>query len=333
MIWEELQKQLKSGKLAPLYLFYGAEKYLHQEALRAIKAAAFDQSDESWLLNYLEISVAAEGLAAALSAAQQYPMFGGRKLVIARDFEKLSDAEMDALKSYLKDPQPTTTLIFQAENIDKRRNVTTALMKSCAVVELNALKEREAVEWACAYARRHGYQLPANVAGLLIGLTGANLFVLSNELDKLMAALGRAGMISGQDVESLVSRAREHSNFELGDAIVAGEPKRALKLLARQLADQAEPIMLLGVIARSLRQILLAKELMRLQAPPDEIARETGMPPFRIAEFLTRARQWETAKVMRALQRSAEVDKAMKSSLGRPELQLEFLVCEILMTE
>jgi DNA polymerase-3 subunit delta len=103
-----------------------------------------------------------------------------------------------------------------------------------------------------------------------------------------------------------------------------------VKLLARQIADHAEPILLLSVIARTFRQMLLAKELMQQQSPPDEIAREIGMPPFRIAEFLTRARKWETPKIEYALKRAAEVDSAIKSSLGKPELQLEYLVCEIL---
>ena len=145
-----------------------------------------------------------------------------------------------------------------------------------------------------------------------------------------MVALGRPGLISIGEVESLIVRSREHSNSELGDAIVMGERKRAVRLLARQLADQAEPVLLLGVIARTLRQMLLAKELMLQQLPADEIAREIGLPPFRISDFLTRVRKWETAKIEHAIKRAAEVDRAIKSSLGRPELQLEYLVCELL---
>ncbi|MEW6734015.1 MAG: DNA polymerase III subunit delta [Acidobacteriota bacterium] len=328
MHFEELQKQLKSGKVAELYLFTGPEKYLHREVLRALRAATLDEA--AWMLNYGEYSVAAEGLATTLNAARQYPMFGSRRLVVARDFEKLSEEELDRLKEYLKNPHPTTSLVFQTENLDKRRNVSVALLKSCTVVELNALKEREATDWAVAYLRRRGYQIAANVAGLLIGLTGTNLFVISNELEKLMASLGQPGLISATDIETLVVRSREHSNFELADAIVAADRKKALRLLARQLADQQEPIMLLGMLARTFRQMLIAKQMMQLQAAADEIAREIAIPPFRIAEFLTHVRQWESTHLQRALKRVAETDSALKSSLGRPELQLQFLVCELL---
>src|SRR5688500_800827 len=102
------------------------------------------------MFNYAEISVAAAGMDAVMATADQYPMFGGRRIVIARDFEKLSDNELDQLKTYLKNPPETTTLVFQTETIDKRRNVSTALLKACTQVDLSPLKDRDAVEWANA---------------------------------------------------------------------------------------------------------------------------------------------------------------------------------------
>jgi DNA polymerase-3 subunit delta len=234
------------------------------------------------------------------------------------------------LKEYLKNPSPTTTLVFQAEGLDKRRNISTVLLKSCTLVEFNRLKEREAIEWASNYLRTYGYQLSGNAASLLIGLTGTDLFTISNELDKLMTARATPGLISPTDIEALVIRSREHSNFELADAIVAGEKKRALRLLSRQLADKQEPVLILGMLARVLRQLLLAKQLMEQQFPASEIAREIGIPPFRIAEFLTQAKKWHSQQLLYFIKQVAAADNAIKSSLGKPQLQLEYLVCELL---
>src|SRR5207249_6189321 len=136
----------KSGKPSPLYLFLGMERYLQREAVNALKQTLLEES--SSMLNFAEFSIAGHGVDEMLTVAEQYPMFGGHRLVIAHDFEKLADGELDALKNYLKNPQPTTTLVFQIESLDKRRNVSTALIKSCTLVEFNPLKEREAAEWA-----------------------------------------------------------------------------------------------------------------------------------------------------------------------------------------
>ncbi len=328
MTFDELLEEFKKGKFAPLYLFRGTETFLHKEAITTLKKTALDE--DGWMFNWSEFSVASQGLATVIASAEGYPMFGERRVVIAREFEKASDEEITLLKNYLKNPQPTTILVFQAEELDKRRSISTVLQKSCVVVEFNPLKEREAIDWVNNYLRRHKYQIAGITAGLLISLTGTDLFTLSNELEKLMAALGKPGLISSQDVEMLVPRSKEHSNFELADAIVAQETKTTLRLLSRQLADQAEPIMLLGMIARTFRQMLIAKDLMQKKVPADEIAREAGIPPFRITDFLSKVRRWDTDKITYAVKRMSEVDSAMKNSLGKPALQLEYLVCELI---
>jgi len=325
---DELLEQFKAKKIAPLYLFRGTESFLHQEAIRQLRRSALDES--TWMFNWMEYSVASQGLASVLATAIEYPMFGDRRVVVAREFEKVSEEELTLLKDYLKNPQPKTTLVFQAEELDKRRSISTALAKGCVVVDLNPLKDREAVDWVINYLHRHKYQMAGATAGLLVSLVGTDLFTLGNELEKLIANLGRPGLISPQDVESLVARAREHSNFELGDAIIAKETKAVMRILVRQLSDRTEPILLLAIVARTFRQMLIAKELMQHKASADEIAKEAGIPPFRITDFLTKVRRWNTDKIVFAVKKMAEVDNAMKNSLGKPALQLEYLLCEVM---
>ena len=326
MNFNDLLRQCKSGELAPLYLLYGAEKYLHKEALTALKS---NLDESTWLFNYTEISIANEGLAAVLDIAEQYPI-GARRLVVVRDFEKLADEDLETLKTYLKNPQPTTSLIFQTTELDKRRSVANLLLKGCVVVELSALKDKDALDWATNYLRRSGYQISTSSLSTLVKLTGTDLFTLRNELEKLMANLGHPGMISVQDIENLVVASREQSNFELGDALASREPKRTLRLLSQLLADRVEPIGLLNIVARVFRQMLLAKVLMQERLPANEIAKEIGMPPFIIGDFLTKARQWESAKLAAGLKRIAETDNNMKNSAVKPGLQLEYLICELL---
>lgn len=323
----DLEKRVVAGQLANLYLIYGIEAYLQKEALALLRRALLEPEAEAF--NYNEVSVSSVGMLEVVAQAEQYPMFGAHRMIVVRDFDKVDESDLEVLKSYLKSPQPTTTLVFQAESIDKRRNVTAALMKTCEVYEMCMLKEREAAEWASTYACRSGYTLSPAVAGLLVAMTGVDLYIVRNEVEKLMALLGRPGLISAEHVEQLVPRSREHSNFELVDALVACEQKRTLRLAIRLLTDGVEPLMLLAIVARTLRQILLARELMAVHLSAADIAREIGVPPFKIADFLTGARKWESSKVEWGLRRAAEVDDAIKNSVGSPELHMEFYLCEL----
>ncbi|MBI4852688.1 MAG: DNA polymerase III subunit delta [Acidobacteria bacterium] len=329
MTLDELLQQFKAKKIVPLYLFRGTENFLHQEAIKELRKAALDES--AWMFNWKEYSVASQGLRAVITTASEYPMFGERQVIIARDFEKTSDEELDLLKDYLKNPLPTTILVFQAQELDKRRSFSTALLKTCMVVDLNPLKEREAIDWVINYLSRNKYQITGATAGLLVSLTGTDLFTLRNELEKLMANLGRSAMISPQDVENLVTPVKEHSNFELADAILARETKTTMRLLTRQLSNNNDPILLLAVVARVFRQMLIAKDLMQQKVSADEIAKEAGIPPFRITDFLTHVRRWDTNKIVFAVKKISEVDNAMKNSLGKPSLQLEYFLSEVLL--
>ncbi|MBL8150863.1 MAG: DNA polymerase III subunit delta [Blastocatellia bacterium] len=329
----DFQKEIRSGKIRPLYFLYGKEAYLHKEALRLLKAVILEQGTE--MFNYNEISASSQSMSDILAAADQYPMFGGRRLVVARDFEKLTDAELDSLKEYLKNPQATTTLVFQAEEIDKRRNVSTALLKTCTVVDLSPFRDKDAVDWVVEYLREAGYQISTRDAALLIGFTGTDLFLVRNELEKLITSVTdperpkKKGLISTLDIQSITSRSRHYSGYDLADAVVAGEHKKSIRLLIELLDDNTEPLMLLGVISRTLRQILMAKELMQQQIPSSDIAKDIGIPPFKSSDFLAGARKWDKEKILKTLKRASEVDDAIKNSLGKPRLQLEYLLCEL----
>jgi DNA polymerase-3 subunit delta len=325
----EFLKNVQSESVEPLYLLTGEEAYLQRECLNALIAALLP--DESLqMFNYSQRSVAAESLDAALCDANQFPMMAKRRLVVARDFDKVSDAEIEALKDYLRRPNPTTTLVFQTATLDKRRTVTTVLLKGCTQVECARLTDQQATQWAQHYARRRGYEFAPPALGQLIGLAGTELFTLSNEIEKLMTSVGSGGTITPDAIAALTVRSRQFDSFALSDAVVAGDAKQALRILHRLLDQGQEPVALVGLLAWAYRQMLMAADLMAVNAPRDEIARELRMPPSRLTNFLTAVRRKSESEIRRGITRLAEIDAAIKSSQATPRLHLEIFLCDLL---
>ena len=69
-------------------------------------------------------------------------------------------------------------------------------------------------------------------------------------------------------------------------------------------------------------------------APNDEVFRLVPMPQSKRAGFLATARRADAQELVRRIERIAEADLAIKSSLGGggdrgSRLQLEMLVCEL----
>lgn len=327
-------RALQQGKFAPVYLFVGAEHFLREQALSKLLDAAVDASVRDF--NHASISVAQGNLGEALNLALQYPMISARRMVVVTGFEAISDeAALEALRKYLLSPVETTVLVFVSDGLDNRRNISTMLNKGATVVSFDPLDEREAApQWAREYVSRAGGQIDAASASYLVGMVGGDLTRLSNELDKLMAYVGEKGRISRPEIDELVLYTREHSNFELTDAILDGNRKRALDLLDRIYENSSEnpqslSLMILGAIASNYRKMLGAKELMRQNAPNSEVAKTVGMSPYAVTRLNERVRKVETARILKGMERIAQTDVALKSSLATPRMQLEVLICEL----
>jgi len=324
----ELQREVEGGRIQPLYLFVGEEQYLQERALRLLRGTV----DEALrVFNVSAFSIGSDNgsgtkttAAMVIDAANQMPMMSARRIVVVREFDKIKEDEQELVLAYLKNPAATTTMVFQAAKPDKRRKLTAALIKTCAVITFDFLDEGRAKRWAGDRLKKTGCSIEPAALSLLIGLVGTGLTRLENELEKL-AAYADGGAINSAAVQALVPRATEHAGWELWDAINARDRKRALKLMQR-LLDDSDALPILGALASLYRRLLTGKQLIEGGASTQEIEKATGQWSD---NFFARLRRSSRAEIVHGLRRIAAVDNAIKNSEGTPRLQMEYLVAEL----
>ncbi|HEV7902378.1 MAG TPA: DNA polymerase III subunit delta [Pyrinomonadaceae bacterium] len=326
---EKLRSELKAKRVVPLYLLFGAEDFLRDAAARriadeALRGASLREFNEA------TFSLASVDVQQAIANAEQLPMMAERRVVRITDFAKLREADEGALLRYLARPVESSVVIFIADELDKRRKLSKTLLDACTSVEFATLAENELATWAREQLKKHKADADERTLRQIIALVGTSVRRLANELDKLAtAALSNDGRITMELVETLVSHSREHSNFELTDRLIAKDRKGALKTLRRLLDNEAEPVMLVGLIASNYHRLALAKALMSGGAPEQEVFNIVKMPYSSRQEFLATARRTDSADLARRISRIASTDLAIKTSLGTPRLQLELLICEL----
>ncbi len=328
----ELDRSLNAGRLQPLYLLVGCESYLRDSAARNLTDAALSGT----LLrefNESSFSLLTDSALSAIAAAEQLPMMSERRVVRIKDFAKLRETDEDIIVRYLGRPVDSTVMVFVADDLDKRKKLTKALLTNCAVVEFPAVKDAEAKAWARTRLKELKTTADERVLSEVVRLVGTNLQTLSSELDKLASAALETGQITMQLVDQLIDRSRELSNFDLGDQLVAGDRYRALETLHRLLDDDVQPVMLLGLIASNYHRLALGKELLNRGAR-DEVYRLVYGPPAKRDAFMNTLQRSDAVKIARGIQLIAAADLAIKSSLGGggpkgARLQLEVLVCEL----
>jgi DNA polymerase-3 subunit delta len=325
---EDLRNQLKKGVIAPIYLLFGAEKYLRDLAAKAVtdrvlQDAPLREFNETILsLNDTEFQY-------ALSAAEQLPMIASRRVVRITEINKLKEADEEVLAKYLARPADSSVVIFVADELDKRRRFVKNLLDNSVAVEFSLLSDVELLLWAKGKLKEFNAQADDVALRQLIALVGNNVLRLTNEIEKLAVASLPDSIITFELIEQLVPNSRELSNFELTDYLLNRNRTRALQILHKILDDGAEPLMLLGLIANNFHRLFLAKELMRQGVDRTEVARTMRLPYSKQEDFLATARRADSEKLSRILQRIAETDLAIKTSKATPRLQIEMLVSEL----
>jgi DNA polymerase-3 subunit delta len=322
----ELERSLRQG-LEPLYLLVGPERYLRRAAAHEITEAALSGT----LIrdfNEASFSLLTDSVRSAIAAAEQFPMMSERRVVRVRDFARLRDTDEDVLIAYLGNPSPSTVMIFTADDLDKRKKSTKALLDACTVVDFSSLKDSEAKAWAKSYLKSLKSAADDQVLNEIVNLVGTDIQTLATELDKLAAAAIDTGRITADLVDELIGRTRELSNFELGDHLLANNRKRALETLHRLLDDGAEPVMLIGLIAGNYHRLALGKHLLA-RGGREEVFRNISMPPFKRDAYISTLQRSDAKKIARGVQLTAAADLAIKTSQATPRLQLEMLVCEL----
>ena len=328
----DLQRALKQGQLAPVYLLVGCETYLRNEAARAITDAALSGT----LLrefNEATFNLASGGAVEAVAAANQLPMMSERRVVRIADFGRLREQDEEVLIRYLDDPAPTTVIIFSAEDLDKRKKLSRALLEQTQVVDFPALKDGEAKAWVKSRLQELKIKCDERALSDLLALVGTDCQTLYSELDKLASAASDTGLITVDLVFELIGRSRELSNFELGDHLIARDRKRALETLHRLIEGGSQPVMLLGAIAGNYHRLALAKEVLT-HGSRDDVFRVTPMPFFKRDAFLANLQRSSADKIAHGIKLIADADLAIKTSVGGggpkgAELQLEILVCQL----
>jgi DNA polymerase-3 subunit delta len=319
---------IAGGQLDPVYCLYGAERFLVDRCLGALRAAVLGPSAGHGLnLDVFELKES--GLSAALTAAQTLPMFAKRRLVVGRGIDLLKSDDLDGLSDYVADPNPSSCLVLTGEKIDGRLKPFGVMKKAGFMHEFPRLRDREVPSWISREAQARKIAIDADGAQALAEAAGSDLGRLSQALEQLSLYVGPQGRIQRAEVETLIAETRERGVFELTKAIGEGNVTRALTLLANMLANREPPLRIQFMLVRQLRQIWRAKELAAAGTPRMEIAGAVGIAPFFLDDVLAPARRMSEVALERSFRRLYQSDKSLKGSKIEPELSITRLIRQL----
>ncbi|SRR5258708_7215499 len=324
---------IERGQLDPIYCLHGAERYLVDRCVAAIRKAVLGSDATGPSFNADSFDIKDGNLGAVVAAARTLPLFGGgpgkRRLVLAKGIDDVKADALEPLQAYVADPNPATCLVLVGDKIDTRFKVFSAIRKAGFLHDFPALRDRELAAWLTREARARKLTLEPDAATALAEIAGPDLGRLSQALEQLSLYAGPGAPIRLDDVEDLIAETRQRGVFELTRAIGEGDVVRALRLLTNMLRNREPALRIQYMLLRQLRQIWRAKELAAAGAPRAEIAGAVGIAPFFLDDVLNPARRMSTAALARSYERLYQADKTLKSSRIDPDLILSKLVQQL----
>ena len=268
--------------------------------------------------------VIVEGLLGALGEAK-----GGRRKKKTEADDPLEPWRQAAAQ--LSDPASmpeTTTLIFVEGGLPKSNPAFPIFAAIARTMECAPLQKGHIAQWIKDVAKEKGVKLADGVPERLAQLIGPDLWALDNELEKL-AAYAKGETVDAAALGELVSDAHETRAFELTDAVVAGNERKAVTAMQRMLTAGAAPQMLLVMVGRQYRQLVLLKDARERRLSREEAQRVSGVQPFKLNEMGSLADRYTWPRLRQAYRRVLEADLSVKRGLQDDESSLQLLVYEL----
>jgi DNA polymerase-3 subunit delta len=349
---EHFVSEVRARKLRPAYVFVGDEVFFRDRCRDALLEHLVPVGLREFSLYDLDLGTT--DLASILDRARTPSLMAPFQVFFIRNVKTLygrgsHQEAFEAIHRYVKDPNPDAVLIFIADHIsipadarkmeladrDRYDRIRETLGEYCGMVELARVDEGEGIRWVAETAAARGVKIDGDAARELVDALGADLMLVSSELEKLVLYVGEKRRITLADVETMVLAAKQRSLYELTDAISAKDRPRALGVLEAMLASgegEDAAIGLLYMLARTFRQLLVIaeKNVRDSRAIWQALWQGFRVPPFAAEDIIRQARRYQSRReIAQAIRRIARADLELRSNPPSKRLVLERLVLDL----
>ncbi len=264
---DQLSAHLAKG-LKAVYTIHGDEPLLAQEAADALRAAA--RAAGYTERKVFTVSGAHFDWSSLLGAAQAMSLFADRQLIEIRiPSGKPGKEGSEALQRYCEALSDDTVTLVQLPKLDRQQQTSawfTALDAAGVSLRIDPVERRALPQWIAQRLHQQGQRVEDGEAGqqtlaFFADRVEGNLLAAHQELQKL-ALLYPPGVLSFEQVESAVLNVARYDVFRFGEAVLAGQVARALRMLEGLKAEGEAPVLVHWTLAEDIRALKRVKDAM-----------------------------------------------------------------------
>lgn len=320
-----------------IYLICSNSFHLMEEELKKILK---DNPYSSFDLNAVELDD-------VLEEASYFSLFDDKKYMVVKnasifgaskrkskeedneDDEKVSKKDQKLLE-YLKAPNDNTVLIFTLNGkADTKKKICKTIKDIYNFIQIDDLKPKEICSRIEKSLKDDGYKIDSNTAYYIVNNALNNYDLAINEVEKIKLYYGKGCQVKYEDVVNIVSRNIEDNNFKFIDSVITRDIKEAFKIYDDLMIQRAEPIMLMSMLAKEVRNMLLVKKMMRSKNKK-EMMEVLGLKfDFQIDKLISNSYNFSEDKLEGYLVLLSDLDYKIKRGKISNKLALEMFIMDI----
>ena len=333
---EELEKELKQGRLQALYVLYGEETFLLENCVKNIKKLFGEKITG---INYILLD---ETNINAIISDIETPAFGyEKKLIIAKntglfkkDLKRKSKNDNSDLKeklnTYIKENisqiNETVVIVFIEETAEKCELLST-IDKYGITCNFEYLKPIQIQNRLKAIINAYKVNIEMSTLSYLIECCGTDMQDLINETRKLIEYAGEGNTIKKEDIDKLSIKKMESIIFDLTDSLGKKNTKQAIEVL-RNLILSKEPLQkILITLYNHFKKLYLTKLAISQNR---DVTTSLDLKPnqtFLANKYKAQASYFKQNELRKILQELCDLDYKYKIGLIDLNVGLESILC------
>lgn len=260
-----------------------------------------------------------------------YNFLTSKKIIVGHNANFLSsdkskivvEHNIERFEKYLENPSCDNILILTCDNIDKRKKITSALLKKADLVEgkaniHNIIKNK-----------LENYSITSDAEKKLLEYCQDDYERISNELDKLMLYKMNEKTINAEDVENIVMKSLDDNIFHLADSILSRNKKEVFELYNNFILHGEQVVNIIRILSNKIRLIYQVKVLLNDGNSDQSISKLLKVHEYPVKLAREASYRYSEKILLADLEKLANLDLEIKSGKSDGEVEFELLLATI----
>lgn len=338
MDYKDIIRNIKSKNFENIYLLYGREYYLIDNAIKNFK----ESLNESMIDFNLDIIDGKDVfLDQLLSSIETLPFMDDKKITIVKDFELLkgkrknfSEGDEKYFIDYLDNISDSTVLVFVVYGeVDKRKKIVKKIQEKGIVFNCDKISDMDLFKWTKRKFESFDAIIENSQVMYFIESQGyrdknsdKTLSDLENEIIKISSFVGGENKVTNEIIDRLSQKKIENDIFKLIDYIGEKNSSSAMKILNDMINEGESVLGIFAMISRQFKIVLQVRNLQMDGVSINEICEKLSLRQFVVNKALKQSRNFSQEMIIDMLNFILENDFKIKNGLINDTLAIEILV-------